>query len=121
MDQPATNTAPTRDLALLALTRTKTGKTATGEFVRRAIRELSRHVGGNPSCAQSLLIGRAAWLLAHLAALDEAAMRNGKLSHEDAAEYASLNSALAGLLSLLGLRATLTTTEIADPPGEVAA
>lgn len=127
MDLTVTTPAPTADVlrtnpAMLPLTWTRTGKTKTGELIRRISNDLSAHVGGRPSCTQALVIGRSAWLLAHLAALDEKAMQNNGLLHRDAAEYATLNRALVKSLSVLGLKATIQTTPVdTDPPDEVAA
>jgi hypothetical protein len=127
MDQPATYAPPPPPLrtnpAMLPLSWTRTGKTKTGELIRRISNDLTAHVGGNPSAAQALIIGRSAWLIAHLTALDEAAIKDGGLSPHAATEYANLNNALTGTLSALGLKATIHTTHVDDPtpPDEVAA
>ncbi len=92
------------DVARLPLRWAATSKTREGELYRRVVRQLREHVGGKPSHAQELLIGRIAWLQVHLAHIDERAMKDGGLSPHATREYLAWSGAICRLLHGLGLQ-----------------
>lgn len=92
------------DTAALPFRWQKNGRSREGELFRRVCRDLRRHVGGRPTAAEELLIGRIAWLQVHLAHIDERAMEAGGLSDHATREYLAWSGALARLLDRLGLK-----------------
>jgi len=81
------------------------GRTKAARLLRDTRAELAGHVGGNPTAAQAMLIGRIAWLRVHLQKIDEGAMRDGGLSPHAAREYLAWSNTTAKLLARLGLKA----------------
>lgn len=69
---------------------------------RAVVRQLVQHVGGRPSAAQELLIGRLAMLAVHLAHQDERALRDHGMSAHATREYLAWHASFARGLRLLG-------------------
>ena len=103
---PATPKRPRTDAARLPFVWAAASHTKEGELYRRISRDLRAHIGGNPTAAQELLIGRIAWLQVHMARIDERAMRDGGLSAHATREYLAWHNTIARSLSLLGLNGT---------------
>jgi hypothetical protein len=81
------------------------GRSKEGRFLRRCEAELTAHVGGSPSFAQTLLIRRAARAMLRLELLD-AKMASGSWTDHDARTFGGLNNALRLALRELGVRET---------------
>jgi hypothetical protein len=79
-------------------------RTKEGELYRATVRQLVAHVGGKPSPAEALIIGRIAWLQVHLAHIDERAMLDGGLSPHATREYLAWSNSLAKLIGRLGMK-----------------
>lgn len=102
--EPPAKRAPRRtDAARLPLVWSGTGNTREGELYRRICRQLREHLGGKPSHAQELLIGRIAWMQVHLAHIDTRAMQDGGLSPHAVREYLAWSNSLAKMLARLGM------------------
>jgi len=69
--------------------------------MRKVQAELSEHVGGNPSAAERVLIGRAARLTLQIAAFDA---KPGALSEHDGRQYLAWTNTLTKLIRHLGLK-----------------
>jgi hypothetical protein len=93
------------DPATRAIRWAKIGRTREAALYRATVRRLHQHVGGKPSQAQELLIGRIAWLQVHVARIDECAMQAGELSPHAVREYLAWSNSIAKMLSRLGLEA----------------
>jgi hypothetical protein len=111
----------TVDPVLLPIQWTKTGRTKEGELIRRIRRMLIEHVGGQPSRAEALLISRTAWLMAHLAHMDERAMRDGGLSPHATREYLAWHGCVARALDTLGLKGAPKRDSGLDDPWDFSA
>jgi hypothetical protein len=86
-----------------------TSCTKEGELYRATVRQLTAHIGGKPSAAEALLIGRIAWMQVHMAHIDERAMREGSLSPHACREYLAWANSCARMLAQIGMKAA--------PPG----
>jgi len=75
-----------------------------GELFRAVVRQLVRHVGGRPSAAQELLIGRLAMLAVHLAHLDERALKDGGIGSHATREYLAWHGQFTRGLRMLGMQ-----------------
>jgi hypothetical protein len=75
-----------------------------GELYRRVVRQLRDHIGGRPSAAEEMLIGRIAFVQVHLAHIDERALQDGGLSPHATREYLAWSNTVAKLLRSLGLK-----------------
>ena len=80
------------------------GRSREGRYLRHCEVELTKHVGGNPSFVQKLLITRAARAMLRLQLLDEK-MEDGSWSDHDARTFGGLNNALRLALRELGVKA----------------
>ena len=98
--------APPRctDPLLLPIHWAKRGRSKEGELARRVRRDLIAHLGGKPSATQSMLIARMAWLLVHMARIDERAMAGDGLSAHATREYLAWHGQVARGLAQLGLK-----------------
>lgn len=106
----STEAAPTRaarrtDVARWPLRWAGVSVSREGELFRAVERQLVRHVGGKPTAAEELLIGRLAMLSVHLAHLDERALRDGRVSPHASREYLAWSNSFARGLKLLGFHA----------------
>jgi hypothetical protein len=75
-----------------------------GRYLRHAEVELSRHVGGNPSFVQKILIMRASRAMLRLQLLDEK-MEAGTWTDCDSRTFGGLSNSLRLMLRELGIRA----------------
>lgn len=67
--------------------------------------ELSRHLGGNPSATQRVLIERAAWLTVYIAKQDAQTQAGGAFMSEHASrQYLAWSNSLVRTMKALGLR-----------------
>lgn len=82
----------------------KDGRSKEAQLYRAVVRQLRQHVGGKPSHAEALLIGRIAWVQVHLAHIDTRAMQDGGLSPHATREYLAWANSLAKLLGRLGMQ-----------------
>jgi hypothetical protein len=80
------------------------GRSREGRFLRQVETELTRHVGGEPSFAQKMLIRRAARAMLRLELLDEK-MASGSWTDHDSRTFGGLNNALRLCLRELGVKA----------------
>lgn len=92
-----------RDPARLPFRWAMKSATREGEMYRRVVRDLRDQVGGQPSAAEELMIGRIAWLQVHLAHIDERTLRDGELSPNATREYLAWANSLSRMLQALGL------------------
>lgn len=93
------------DAARLPMRWAMKSRSREGELYRRICRDLRQHVGGSPSAAQEMLIGRIAWISVYLARFDERAMETGDLSDHASRQYLAWANALSRMLQALGLAA----------------
>lgn len=105
---------PRTDAARLPLVWAAASLTREGELYRRVARDLRAQIGGKPTAAQELLIGRIAWLQLHMAKIDERAMKDGGLSAHATREYLAWHNTIARSLSMLGLNAAEDKTQSPD-------
>lgn len=82
----------------------KASRTKEGELYRATVRQLTAHLGGRPSVAEALLIGRAAWMQVHMAHIDERAMKDGGLSPHAVREYLAWANSMTRTLALIGMK-----------------
>ena len=107
---PATDPLPKRrprrtDTTRLPIVWAGASRTKEGELYRATVRQLTAHVGGHPSAAEALMIGRIAWVQVHMAHIDERAMKDGGLSPHAAREYLAWSNSMAKLIGRLGMKA----------------
>ncbi len=86
------------------------GRSREGRYLRHCEVELTKHVGGNPSFVQKVLITRAARAMLRLQLLDEK-MEAGSWTDHDARTFGGLSNSLRLMLRELGLKAA-----VAPPP-----
>jgi hypothetical protein len=97
------------------------GRSREGRYLRHCEVELTRHVGGNPSFVQKVLITRAARAMLRLQLLDEK-MEAGSWTDHDARTFGGLNNALRLCLRELGVKAAAAPTQtLADYLGDIKA
>src|SRR5271165_5272664 len=80
------------------------GRSREGRYLRHCEVELTKHVGGNPSFVQKILITRAARAMLRLQLLDEK-MADGSWSDHDARTFGGLSNSLRLTLRELGVKA----------------
>jgi hypothetical protein len=79
------------------------GTTKEGFLYRRVTRDLRAQIGGKPTAAQEMLIGRIAWIQVHLATLDTRALESGGISPHATREYLAWANSMSRMLQALGL------------------
>jgi hypothetical protein len=79
------------------------GRTREAVLMRRVRDELTRHVGGNPSVTQRLLIDRAAVLSLRVAQIDQKILAGEPLTLHDSNFALAWNNALRRTLVQLGV------------------
>jgi hypothetical protein len=72
---------------------------------RRVVRDLTRQIGGRPTPAQEMLIGRIGWLSVHLARIDARALAAGEMSDHSRREYLAWSNTMTRTLAILGFQA----------------
>jgi len=92
------------DASRLPLLWADKANTREGELFRRVVRQLQHHVGGTPSHAQELLIGRIAWLSVHLARMDQRILESGEMSEHTGKQYLAWSNSITRGLVALGLQ-----------------
>jgi hypothetical protein len=78
------------------------GRTWQARLLTATRRDLTVHVGGNPSTVQRALIDRCAWITLHLAVLDRKAAKGVTLTVPEQTAYTSWSTTLARCLDRLG-------------------
>jgi len=82
------------------------GRSREGRFLAAARAQLFRHLGGNPTIAQRILVERLAWLQLHVVLFDERIANGGQFTDCDRREYLAFsNSVLRGMREI-GLEPT---------------
>ena len=81
------------------------GRGPEARLLRKVTEELVKHVGGNPSTTQLLLIEQAAWLRLHLTQLNARSLEDGGFSRAMHQQYLSASNSLERITRALGLKA----------------
>ena len=80
----------------------------------RVRRELTEHLGGNPTAPQRILIDRAAALSLRIHLMDRESARSGEMSERNGRQYLAWHNSLTRLLRQIGPPASVNppVTEI---------
>lgn len=78
-------------------------RTREGRLMRQVRKDLTNHLGGNPSVTQRVMIDRAAWLSLRIALLD-AKILDGSFTEHDSRTYLAWSGHLSRLMRDLGLK-----------------
>jgi hypothetical protein len=80
------------------------GRSAEAQAMKRIRDDLARHVGGNPSVTQKMLIERCAVLTLRIQLMDRQQLRDSVLTERNAREYLCWTNSLSRLLRQLGMK-----------------
>lgn len=79
-------------------------RTREALILRNTIKELTAHVGGNPSAATARLIEQAAWHTLHLAKMDDEMVSGAPMSDHGLRRYIAMSNSLTRILKAIGLK-----------------
>jgi hypothetical protein len=77
-----------------------------GRFLATARHHMTEHIGGNPTIAQRVLIGRVAWLMLHCHLLDQRIASGAAWGENDRKCYLAFSNSLIRSLREIGLEAS---------------
>jgi hypothetical protein len=80
------------------------GRTRLARLAKSLRSDLTKHVGGNPSATQKLLIEQAIGLQLHIALLDQKTLDGYDMTSHDVHHYLAWCNSLSRLLRQLGLK-----------------
>ena len=78
------------------------GRTRNGRLLKAKRAELTAHLGGKPSATQRALIDRAAWLMLHVALIDERTAEGKPMTECDSRTYLAWSNSLVRTMRALG-------------------
>jgi hypothetical protein len=81
-----------------------TTRTAEGRLIRDVRRDLIKHVGGEPSATQRVMIERAVMLTVQLGRMDAKALADGAMSEHASREYLAWSNTLTRTMKALGTK-----------------
>ena len=77
-------------------------RTKAARHFAAVVKQLTEHVGGNPSPVQAALIQRAAWLTVRVALFDKQFALRGDMTERETNTYLAWSNSLARILAGLG-------------------
>jgi hypothetical protein len=89
------------------------GRSREGRFLRAFEAELTKHIGGNPTVTQRVLIRRAARAMLRLELFDEK-MAAGEWTDKDGKVYGGLSNSIRLIMRELGLKGSAVAANPAD-------
>jgi hypothetical protein len=82
------------------------GRRAEAKLMQRLKADLAKHVGGNPSVVQQMLIDQAAMLTLRVHLMDKASIADPELSERNGRQRLAWSNSLTRTLRHLGLKAS---------------